>query len=155
MLKESREAYFRDIHYNEINRQLAGDDIKLPLTADRPTLRLGERAHIADAMLSHIEFSQQHVVEDMVRLCVEGERLPSRMLNGQLPSYEIKLWCFCIGRGCRTAYRQFASTGSLKTHIHRFHLAALDPGRPACPYPLCVEALDGIEHFKNHSVTVH
>ena len=30
VLKESREAYFRDIHYNEINRQLAGDDTKLP-----------------------------------------------------------------------------------------------------------------------------
>ena len=42
-----------------------------------------------------------------------------------------------------------------KTHIHQFHLAALDPGRPACPYPLCIEVLDGIEDFKNHFATVH
>ena len=156
VLKESREAYFRDIHYNKINRQLAGDDIKLPLTTERPTFRLAERTRIADTMLGHVEFSRQHVVDDMVRLCVEGERLPSRMHNEQLASYETKLWCgFCIGQGSRTSYRQFASTGFLKTHIHQFHLAALDPGRPACPYPLCIEVLDGIENFKNHFATVH
>ena len=98
VLRESREAYFRDIHYNEINRQLAGDDIKPPLTTERPTFRLAERTRIADAMLGHVEFSQQHVVDNMVRLCVEGERLPSRMHNEQLPSYETKLWCgFCMG----------------------------------------------------------
>ena len=92
----------------------------------------------------------------MVRLCVEGERLPSRMHNEQLPSYETKLWCgFCIGQGCRTAYRHFASIGSLKTHIHQFRPAALDQGRPACPYPLCIEVLDGIENFKNHFATVY
>ena len=157
-LRESREAYFRDIHYNEINRQLAGDGIKLPLTADRPTFRLGELTHIADAMLGHIEFSRQHVVEDMIRLCVEGERLRSRKHNEHLPSYEttVKLWSgFYMGQDSRTAYRQLASTGSLKPHIHRLHLAALDPGRLACPYRLCVKVLDGIELFKNHFATVH
>ena len=64
VLKESREAYFRDIHYDAINRQLAGDDTKLPLA---------ERTRIAGAMLE-FKFSQQHVAED-IRLCVEGERL--------------------------------------------------------------------------------
>ena len=24
-----------------------------------------------------------------------------------------------------------------------------------CPYPLCAEVLDGIEHFKSHFATVH
>ena len=34
-------------------------------------------------------------------------------------------------------------------------ITALDPSQPACPYPLCVEVLDGIENFKNHFATVH
>ena len=33
--------------------------------------------------------------------------------------------------------------------------AALDPSQPACPYPLCAEVQDGIEHFKNHFATMH
>ena len=96
----------------------------------------------------------QTIVEDMVRLCVEGGRLPSRMHNEQLPSYETEQWCgFCIGQGGQTAYRQFASAGSLKTHIHRFHLAALDPGRPACrhqPEPgLCPRCEEEVETTEN------
>ena len=109
-------------------------------------------------MLGHIKFSRQYAVEDMVLLCVESERLPSWKRNEHLPSYEatVKLWSgFYIGQDSRTAYRQLASTGPLKTHIHRLHLAALDPGRLACPYRLCVEVLDGIELFKNHFATVH
>ena len=58
VLKESREVYFRDIHYNEINRQLAGDDIKLLLTTKRSTFRLAERTGIADSMLGHVELSR-------------------------------------------------------------------------------------------------
>ena len=119
VLKTSREAYFRDIYYNEIHRQLAGDDIKLPLTTGRPAFRLAERTRIADAMLGHVEFSRERVVEDMVRLRVEGERLPLQKYNEQSPSYETEICCgFCMGQGGRTAYRQFASTGSLNTHIH-------------------------------------
>ena len=151
-----KEAYSRDIHHNEINGQLAGDTIKLPLTPEWPTFRLAERTRIADAILGYVEFSRQHVVEDMARLCVEGERPPSQKHNEQLPSYETELCCgFCMGQGNRTAYRQFASTGSLKPHIHRFHLATLDAVRPAYPYPLCAEVLDIIEHFKNHFASVH
>ena len=158
VLGGSREAYFQDINYNEINRQLVGDDIKPPLTTGRLNFRLAERTRIADAMLGHVEFSREHVVEGMVRLCVEGERLPSRKHNEHLPSYEttVKLWSgFYMGQDSRTAYRQLARTGSLKTRIHRLHLAALDPGRLACPHRLCVEVLDGIELFKNHFATVH
>ena len=84
-----------------------------------------------------------------------GERLPSRKHNKQLlPSYETELCCsFCMRQGGRTAYRQFASTDSLKTH--RFHRAALHPIRSTCPYPLCAKVLDGVEHFKNHIAMVH
>ena len=87
VLKESREAYFRDIHYGEINRQLTGDDIKLPLTTERPTSHLGEQMRIG-----HVKFSRQYVVEDMALLCVENERLPSRKHNEHLPSYDPSAW---------------------------------------------------------------
>ena len=76
ILKENREAYFQDIYYTGVNRQLAGDGISLPLTTERLAFHLAERVRIASAMLGHVEFSQQHVVEDMVRLCITGERLP-------------------------------------------------------------------------------
>ena len=112
LLKKSREAYFRDVYYNEIYRQLSGDDIKLPLTTERPAFRLAERTRLADAMLGHVEFSRKCVVEDTVRLCVEGERLPSQVYNKQSLSYETELCCgFCMGQGGQTACRQFASPG--------------------------------------------
>jgi hypothetical protein len=66
---------------------------------------------------------------------------------------------FCIGRKGverREAMREFASDFSAQRHTQKIHLRQLKKEKPfTCPIPFCRASVVNLDHFKNHTATVH
>jgi hypothetical protein len=158
-LADLRTQFFEEYHFKEIDRQLANIELEsAPLVTTRPTFALPERSRISDAMLGHTAFNRGAVIEDMARLCVVGVKLPSWNYSDQGASSTLDgdLCCsFCMG-SAEPSYRPFANKNSLKIHVHKKHLPKVDfTLKLECPYPLCSDVLDNIEHLKNHFALCH